>query len=223
MTGKKTLIVKLKLRSSTSIAEALQAPANSPSNQAAPARITTHFSQSQLALALAIQKAKPEELSTNGMSIILFRMSCIDLAAEYCQQLRESIKSGQPIALGTLRYIDTSEFWKEQYTKILLEKKELEDKVHQLEEAQRQLQENPHRPNDSSYINLNEGHQVFDPVGDEGSRKRPAQSAEDEMEEDGQAAFSLHPVDKHFLTMNSYGNRSIIGSLKVANTYSAED
>jgi hypothetical protein len=40
--------------------------AESASKQVVPARITSHFSQSQLALALFIQKAKPEALSTSG-------------------------------------------------------------------------------------------------------------------------------------------------------------
>ena len=42
--------------------------AESASKQVVPAKITGHFSQSQLALALAIQKAKPETLSTSGKS-----------------------------------------------------------------------------------------------------------------------------------------------------------
>jgi hypothetical protein len=42
--------------------------AESPLKQVVPAKITSHFSQSQLALALAIQKAKPEALSTSGKS-----------------------------------------------------------------------------------------------------------------------------------------------------------
>lgn len=35
------------------------------------------------------------------------------------------------------RYVDTYEFWKDQYTRIHLEKKALEDRVRQVEEAQR--------------------------------------------------------------------------------------
>lgn len=42
--------------------------AESASKQVIPGKITSHFSQSQLALALAIQKAKPEALSTSGKS-----------------------------------------------------------------------------------------------------------------------------------------------------------
>ena len=75
MAGKKSLIVKLKLPSSSALSKALRVPANSASNQVAPAKITAHFSQSQLALALAIQKAKPEKLSTNGTSTTLVGMS----------------------------------------------------------------------------------------------------------------------------------------------------
>lgn len=132
------------------------------------------------------------------------------MAAEYCQQLRESIKSGQPIEIGTLRYIDTCAFWKDQYTKIYQEKKELENKVHRLEEAQRQVQENAQASNHRSVhitpaLQPVESHGVVNVVGNEGSRKRPGEFGEDEMEDDGLATLSLQPIDEHFLTMNSYG------------------
>ncbi|TQS38097.1 hypothetical protein Golomagni_01404 [Golovinomyces magnicellulatus] len=81
-------------------------------------RLTSYFSRSQLALALTIQKFKPENLRT----------------FEYCEQLRKHIKIGKSTPKGRLRYIDTVEFWKDQYTKIHIQKKELEDKVYSLEQ-----------------------------------------------------------------------------------------
>jgi hypothetical protein len=79
MAGQNSLIVKLSYSSSSAsainrtqqatICKAPRAAASaSSSKQVAPAKITSHFSQSQLALALAIQKAKPEVLSTHGKS-----------------------------------------------------------------------------------------------------------------------------------------------------------
>ncbi|RKF83148.1 hypothetical protein GcC1_006001 [Golovinomyces cichoracearum] len=81
-------------------------------------RLTSYFSRSQLALAVTIQKFKPKNLRT----------------FEYCEQLRKHIKIGKSTPKGRLRYIDTVEFWKDQYTKIHIQKKELEDKVHSLEQ-----------------------------------------------------------------------------------------
>jgi hypothetical protein len=82
MADQNSLIVKLPYTCSSvsainrtnqaAISKAPRAAASaSSSQQAVPAKIATHFSQSQLALALAIQKAKPEALSTHGKSEML--------------------------------------------------------------------------------------------------------------------------------------------------------
>ncbi|TVY59651.1 hypothetical protein LSUE1_G008566 [Lachnellula suecica] len=97
----------------------------SKKSQPAPPKITGHFSQSKLALALIIQKSKPEGVST----------------AEYCQQLRKNIKNGQSLPSDEHRYVDSAEFWKDQYSRIHVEKKTLEDKVNRLEEEQQLLRE----------------------------------------------------------------------------------
>ncbi|RKF54859.1 hypothetical protein OnM2_094036 [Erysiphe neolycopersici] len=81
-------------------------------------KMTSHFSLDQIALALTIQKSKPERLSTN----------------EYCDQLRKHIKVGKPSIARKPRYIDTVEFWKDQYTKIHKQKQELEDKINCVEQ-----------------------------------------------------------------------------------------
>ncbi|KAF4636782.1 hypothetical protein G7Y89_g1282 [Cudoniella acicularis] len=91
----------------------------------APVKLSAHFSKSQLALALAIQKSKPEGIST----------------LEYYQQLRKRIRNGRNVPDAERRYIDTPEFWRDQYTKVHLEKKALEDKVLRLEEERRLLKE----------------------------------------------------------------------------------
>lgn len=83
MAGQNSLIVKLSYSSSAasainkacqfsaSKARRASASASSPSSkQAARTKITSHFTQSQLALALAIQKAKPEALSTHSKQVI---------------------------------------------------------------------------------------------------------------------------------------------------------
>lgn len=60
-----------------------------------------------------------------------------DLFTEYCTQLRTNIQKGSGLSAADRRHIDTTEFWKEQYTKIHVEKKALEDKIRCLEEHQR--------------------------------------------------------------------------------------
>jgi hypothetical protein len=48
-------------------------------------------------------------------------------------RLRKYVKQGKPAADGEHRYIDTAEFWKDQYTKIHSEKQKLEVQLAQLE------------------------------------------------------------------------------------------
>ncbi|KHJ32695.1 hypothetical protein EV44_g5909 [Erysiphe necator] len=77
----------------------------------------SHFSLDQIALALTVQKSKPKGLST----------------AEYCDQLRKHIKVGKPATTSKLRYVDTVEFWKDQYTRIHKQKEELEENINCVE------------------------------------------------------------------------------------------
>jgi hypothetical protein len=84
MAGRNSLIVKLPYSSPSAsainratgatLSKDPRATASARSSkQEMPAKITTHFTPSQLALALAIQKAKPEAFSTDGKSAIHFR------------------------------------------------------------------------------------------------------------------------------------------------------
>ncbi|CZR57302.1 uncharacterized protein PAC_07191 [Phialocephala subalpina] len=148
-----SLIVKLPMTSKgKEVAKQPQRPATRPSAATAshaskqpvsaslPAEITGHFSQSQLAIALSISKSKPEGLSTK----------------EYFQQLRKHVKLGQPVPRDDMRYVDTAEFWKDQYSKLHLEKKALEDKVHCLEEARRLSRKRVHGEDDGDAAGLSE-------------------------------------------------------------------
>ncbi|KAI6712851.1 hypothetical protein JHW43_004668 [Diplocarpon mali] len=91
----------------------------------APPKSSPRFTQSQLAMALTVAKSKPAGLPT----------------ADYIQQLRKHVRAGRPGPREQLRYVDTAEFWKDQYDKMRQEKGGLEDKVRCLEEANRQLRD----------------------------------------------------------------------------------
>jgi hypothetical protein len=55
------------------------------------------------------------------------------MLAEYFLQLQEHIRQGKPTAEGKHRYIDTAEFWREQYSKLYSEKKAMEVRLARLE------------------------------------------------------------------------------------------
>ncbi|KAN0110452.1 hypothetical protein V8E51_006839 [Hyaloscypha variabilis] len=210
MVGKKALIIKIPFSSSSASTirranqvaamEGLRAEPDTPSAtaQVAPSSITSHFSQSQLALALAIQKGKPEALSTN----------------EYCQQLRKSIKTGQPLSIDGLRYIDTCEFWKDQYTKIHLENRALQCKILALEQKVQQSTsvsfEKTHDQANHSEGRMEGGDLPVEPPENIGrqdietSRKRPAQFEEHGAgyHEQGYVAFSSS--DDICLSLSNY-------------------
>ncbi|KUJ21955.1 uncharacterized protein LY89DRAFT_390190 [Mollisia scopiformis] len=126
--ARKQLIVKLPMPSIQTTArpkslhaairqEALkQTPASST-----PSNVSEHFSQSQIAIALTICKSKPAGLSTK----------------EYCEQLNRHFKIGQPVRRDQLRYIETAEFWKDQYTSLHLKQKALENQLRCCKEALR--------------------------------------------------------------------------------------
>lgn len=59
-----------------------------------------------------------------------------DRGAEYCQQLQKHIRIGKPFTSNQPRYIDTVEFWKDQYSKIHSEKRALEDEIQHLKQFQ---------------------------------------------------------------------------------------
>ncbi len=90
------------------------------------------FTQSQLSLALSIQKSKPPGVGTRGM-VEMFSLVPSLTYAEYCLQLQEHVKLGRAPAEGEHRHIDTAEFWREQYSRLHLEKKALEVQVSRLE------------------------------------------------------------------------------------------
>lgn len=101
------------------------------------------------------------------------------VSSDYCLQLQARIRSGLGIPVDTHRYVDTPDFWKDQYHTLYLEKKALEGKVLQLEEAQHTWAEL-----DNSCVSL-----------DERSRKRPALSEEVEGRLEGQEEDAI-PVDQ---------------------------
>ncbi|KAM0188692.1 hypothetical protein ACHAPC_003549 [Botrytis cinerea] len=62
-------------------------------------QITQHFSEEQLALALSISNAKPDEMSIK----------------DYCNEIKESIKPGES---GSNRVVDPEEFWRRRFYKL---------------------------------------------------------------------------------------------------------
>jgi hypothetical protein len=71
-------------------------------------------------------------VSTRGIEIYLLPTSCLTLA-DYCLEIRKHIKLGKPLTEKEQRYIDTVEFWKEQYSQLYLEKKQLETRLVRLD------------------------------------------------------------------------------------------
>ncbi|KAI1003422.1 hypothetical protein K3495_g4785 [Podosphaera aphanis] len=106
--------------STLEVTQTVPAKLNSPNTERQPLTLESYFSRSQLALALAIQKSRPEHLTT----------------AEFCQQLQKHIKLGNPNPNDELRYVDSVEFWKDQYTQIRRQNQVLEEKIHHLENLQ---------------------------------------------------------------------------------------
>ncbi|PBP18532.1 hypothetical protein BUE80_DR010673 [Diplocarpon rosae] len=162
----------------------------------APPKLSTKFTQSQLSIALAVTKSKPADLPT----------------AEYVQQLRKHIRIGRPVPREQLRYVDTAEFWKDQYEKMYREKKELEDKVRCVEEANRQLSEKLR----SSQTSDDNGHSKFGTCHTHGrghsrmrseagiSRKRAAQSQEVDSPDDQEPSFLASLENDNHLRLSGY-------------------
>ena len=115
-----------------------------------------------------------------------------DVGIEYYAQLQKHRLTGRPESNSNRRYIDTSEFWKEQFDKVYQEKKNLERKLYILEERQRQQDASPliHQEQETPIAN---------------TRKRPAEDRD----------FGCYPERRHtdavvttekdmLLTLSSY-------------------
>ncbi|KAK2629322.1 hypothetical protein QTJ16_000142 [Diplocarpon rosae] len=162
----------------------------------APPKSSPKFTQSQLSIALAVTKSKPADL----------------LTADYVQQLRKHIRTGRPVPREQLRYIDTAEFWKDQYDKIYQEKKVLEDKFRCVEEANRQLSEKLRSGQISDENGLSElanchthgrGHsRMRSEAGI--SRKRAARSQEVDSSDDQELSFLASLENDNHLRLSGY-------------------
>ena len=172
-----------------------------------PAKLSTYFTQSQLALALTIQKSKPEGVSTIGIYHVPLVIHLLTNSLDYCHQLRKRIKSGRSILNEEdHRYVDTSEFWKDQYTKIHLEKKGLEDMVHKLEEERRLLGVGSHAsgPLDTRVREILGISDANHGITDSNSLKRSAPPLEDSSDIEVELAVPTTIVDGH-LRLSSNG------------------
>ena len=139
-----------------------------------------------------------------------FAASLADLTTEYCQQLRKSIKTGQPIIVDGLRYVDTCEFWKDQYTKIHLENKALEDKIHMLQHGRQKLLMNLHdqsnlQNHETTSSRALEGCREFGPMERGPSRKRPSSTVEDIAGDQGQDYIDSSSSEENCMRMSTYG------------------
>jgi len=116
------------------------------------------------------------------------------------------------VSIDGLRYIDTCEFWKDQYTKIHLENRALQDKVHRLEQlGEHKLLECPRDQAIHDILQVSSNPSLAEPgtvggVENEASRKRPAQIGEDRpgYQEQTYVDFSSEQEDV-CLSMSKYG------------------
>lgn len=128
----------LNLRVSTEGSQSSPAIPGSANQATAVSSITKHVSQSLIAVSFTISKSKPPEMSMKGANFAsMVQLDCTDSLTEYLEQLRKHVKTGRPVPRDRLQYIDTAEFWKDQFTKLHLQKKALEDENLCLKEAQR--------------------------------------------------------------------------------------
>jgi hypothetical protein len=91
-----------------------------------------------------------------------------------------------------------------------LDKKALQDKVHELEEARRQLLESLHGQINhpllgNSNRQLLEGSAFNDQMGNGASRKRPAPAEEHRTDDQGEGHNSILSSEDHSLRISSYG------------------
>lgn len=175
-----------------------------------PIKIDSHFTQSQLALALSIAKSNPDHLSTIGTSLrLLWSIAFTDICSEYCHQLQKHIKRDRSTPDDEHRYVDTVEFWKDQCTKFHREKKGLEDKVHRLEEELRILRQSssqngsldavPHQ------LGLLQQSGLVDQHIDGGTSKK--RRVEDTVEDQDSRFELASPADDNQLRLSSYSQQ----------------
>ncbi len=125
---------------------------------------------------------------------------------------------GRGIPDNDLRYVDTPEFWKEQYTRIHAEKKLLEDKICRLEESQKQHRVRHEDENRNMEDENVPGHMGSDIRNGLGSEIRVAEHDDLEM-------FLRHqnnrerstPTEDILLILSSYSAHSFSVSLTSAN------
>lgn len=210
MASQNSLVVKLSLPSRQAFADPSQAaqpliPAAAPT----PTKMSSYFTQSQLALALTIQKVKPRELSVPGMSSLSILELRVKSIIEFCQQLRNHIKTGQPTTKDHLRYVDTSEFWKDQYTSIHNKNKALEDKLRCLEEGQSLSHDQSSADEDLRQIFEAENFRMME-LGT--LRKRPASTQDVESSQDPSDVITSPSVwDNNILRLSSCGAKEPSG------------
>jgi hypothetical protein len=125
------------------------------------------------------------------------------------------------MVIDGLRYIDTCEFWKDQYTKIHLENKALQDKVHMLEQGRQKFVEGLY-VQDSHEQDIVSSHAIPEPgelgrADHQASRKRPAPIREDCVEVQEQDYIDFPSSEDNFLNMSSYGKPEAWQLLRSAN------
>jgi hypothetical protein len=211
MVSQDPLIVKLSLPSGRAAADSCQAvllPV--PATTSAPTKMSSYFTQSQLALALTIQKAKPRGLSTSGMPLLSSSQLKVNSAIEFCRQLRSHIKTGHSVADDQLRYVDTSDFWKDQYTSILLRNEALVNKLEYFEQAQ-QLSHD--QPTVDERINQMYEADKFGTIEPGNSRKRHVITQNIELYQDPDDDVTSPSIwDKRTLRLSSYGMKETSGN-----------
>jgi hypothetical protein len=138
-------------------------------------------------------------------------LSAVDLSdinLDYCQQLRKRIKTGKKVQEDEHRYVDSTDFWKDQYQHIHHEKKLLEDKLHQLQEAKRLLGDSPHNQSDSSSQHMSAVEQLIENAIHNGAEKRKPPYDEGSLPYD--LSITESATDDHLLRMSSHGMYSLV-------------
>jgi len=114
-----------------------------------------------------------------------------NVGIEYYTRLQKHRRHGKLESNSNRRYIDTTEFWKDQFDKVYQEKKELERKLYRLEERQRQQ--------DSRHSNDQEHEALI-----VNARKRPADGGEFDGNREGQHKNTAAVDQDILVTLSSY-------------------
>ena len=138
------------------------------------------FSQSQMAIALAITKAMPESFTMN----------------EYTTELHKAIAPNAATTSTPKRHVDTCGFWQGLYEKSYQETKDLQGKLRVLEERQRIL-ERPQSPD------------LGERGGKTSSKKRPVGLEEVEEWIENKGDDHVIPIGDDYLRLSSYSKFSI--------------